>query len=161
MDVDTRLSVLLIDSNDTDRTYYAERLRLASAEYLIHEAVNGQTGLTIYKSQHIDCVILEIDLSDMSGFEVLLHLVPVARKAEVAVVVLTHLSNPYLIDLVLKNGAVACLLKNGASGDDLDKAVLKAVSMIQRDRKKHLIEQTAPLVALGLDTLPSTVSRKS
>jgi DNA-binding response OmpR family regulator len=43
-------------------------------------AATGQDGLEIYQTQPIDCVVLEMDLTDMSGFEVLVRLVPVASK---------------------------------------------------------------------------------
>ena len=90
---DNRLALLLIDSNDTDRNYYADRLKQRSSEYVLHEAATGAEGLQIFEVESIDCVILELDLTDMSGFEVLIRLIPVSRKPEIAVVVLTHLSN--------------------------------------------------------------------
>jgi DNA-binding response OmpR family regulator len=102
------LSVLLIDSNDTDCNYYADRLKQNSSEYVVHLAATGQDGLETYQARPIDCVVLELDLADMSGFEVLVRFVPVARNLKVAVIILTRLANFYLKDLVMKNGAVAC-----------------------------------------------------
>ena len=90
---DNRLAVLLIDSNDKDRNYYADRLRQRSSEYVLHETATGAEGLRVFQVESIDCVVLELDLTDMSGFEVLIQLIPVSRKPEIAVVVLTHLSN--------------------------------------------------------------------
>lgn len=57
-------------------------------------------------------------------------------RPEVAVIVLTRLSNPYLLEAALTNGARAPLQKNMASGDLLDMAVLKAMAAVQRDRKR-------------------------
>jgi CheY-like chemotaxis protein len=131
-----RLSVLLVDSNDTDRTYYADRLKQSSPEYAIYEAASGQGGLEFCEAHPPDCIVLEIDLADMSGFEVLVRLVPVARKPDVAVIILTHLANHYLAELAVKNGAFACLVKTDAHGDILDKTILKAISTVTRDRKK-------------------------
>ena len=139
---DDRLSVLLIDSNDTDRTYYADRLKKYSSEYVVHEAATGEFGLAIYLAQPVDCVVLELDLVDKSGFEVLVQLVPIAHKPGVAVIVLTQLSNHYLAELALKNGAFAFLLKSGASGDTLDKTIQKAISVITRDKKKAQHDST-------------------
>jgi len=63
-------------------------------------------------------------------------LVPVARKPKVPVILLTRLSNYYLADLAMKNGALACLLKTDTPADMLDKAIHKAISTVTRDRKK-------------------------
>lgn len=64
--------------------------------------------------------------------------------------VLTRLTNPYLLDLALKNGAVAALFKGSTSGDILDKTILKALSSVHISRKK--VDATA--VPLGADHSP-------
>ena len=69
-------SILLIDGNDKDREYYAHRLKLSSPDFDVFQAETGQAGLDLYTRQPIDCVVLAIDLPDMSGFEVLSYLVP-------------------------------------------------------------------------------------
>jgi CheY-like chemotaxis protein len=64
-------TILLIDGNHKDREYCAQRLQLSSPDYDVVQATTGQSGLDLCARQPIDCVILEIDLPDMSGFEVL------------------------------------------------------------------------------------------
>jgi PleD family two-component response regulator len=129
------ISILLIDGNHQERDYYAQRLRLSSADYNIVQAVSGQSGLDMCSRQSIDCVVLEFDLPDMSGFEVLAKLVPIARRPEIAVVIHTGLPNSYLLDLALKNGAQAALHKT--SGDVLEQTVLKAIATVKWDRKRR------------------------
>jgi len=135
MGSDTK-AILFIDGDDQDRWYYAHRLKQACADYVIFEAATGQAGLDLCCSHSIDCVILEIDLPDMSGFEVLARLVPIAKQPEVPVIVLTRLSNPDLFDLARKNGAQVGLRKLGMSGDILDQTVLKAIATVPKDRKR-------------------------
>lgn len=129
-------SILFIDGHDQDRWYYVHRLKLTSQDYLIFEAATGQAGLDLCSSHSIDCVILEIDLPDMSGFEVLAKLVPIANHPELPVIMLTRLSNPDLLDLAKKNGAQVGLRKLGTSGDILDQTILKAIATVPRDGKK-------------------------
>ena len=100
---DDRLSVLLIDSKDIDRNYYGDRLKLCSSDYVIFHAASGKAGISVCETVSIDCVVLEIDLADMSGFEVLVQLVP-TRPPKVPIIVLTHLTNPFLLELAVKNG---------------------------------------------------------
>jgi DNA-binding NarL/FixJ family response regulator len=103
--------ILLIDAHLTDREYYTYRLRMSLPECVVVHAVTGRSALAVCKSQPIDCVVLELDLPDMSGFEVLLNLVPRAQYPEIPVIVLTRLSNHYLLEAATKNGALAALHK--------------------------------------------------
>jgi hypothetical protein len=54
-------SVLFIDGNDADRTHFARKLKECSSDYAILEAPDGDSGLALYRSQRIDCVILELN----------------------------------------------------------------------------------------------------
>lgn len=130
-------SILFIDGNDLDRHYYAERLKAACPDLRIYEAASGKAGLELYEAHLIDCVILELGLPDMSGFELLTKLVPVVHAPEVPVIVLTQLSTVSLLQVARLNGAQTILQKATASGDHLEKAVLKALATIQRDPKKE------------------------
>jgi DNA-binding NarL/FixJ family response regulator len=80
-------------------------------------------------------VVVEIDLPDMSGFQVLASLVPSASRPETAVVVLTSLPNPYLLQLALKNGARAALRKTAFVNHLLDRSILDAIASVKNDRE--------------------------
>ena len=131
-------SVLLIDGNAADRTYFAEGLKNCSPDYLILEATDGESGLDLYRrSQRIDCVVLELDLPDRSGFEVLVSLVPIASKPNVAVIVLTRLTNRGVWELARQNGAIACFVKRQMGREDLDRAIQHAVALVGLLPKEH------------------------
>jgi len=130
-------SVLLIDGNDTERRFYADQLRLCSHGYLIAEAADGLSGLIHYQSRWFDCVVLELELPDRSGFEVLIELVPLASKPNVAVIVLTKIAHRELLELAKDNGAHVCLVKKLTSVDDLDKAILRAVACVDLMAKEE------------------------
>jgi two-component system KDP operon response regulator KdpE len=125
-------TVLLIDDDPHYRDYYAQRLQASVSNYDVVQAPTGRSGLDICARQPIDCVVLEIDLPDISGFEVLAKLVPRAYHPEIAVIILTRLSNPFLLDLAIKNGAQVALQKTLGSGDLLAPSILKAISALQR-----------------------------
>jgi DNA-binding NarL/FixJ family response regulator len=105
-------------------------LQSCSPDYQIIEAADGQSGLDSYRSRRIDCVVLEIDLPDRSGLEVLMTLIPHASKPRIAVIVLTQLSHPGVWRLTKENGAYASLVKGFTSGQDLDKAIQRAVAFV-------------------------------
>ena len=123
-------SVLFIDGYDSERTYYAEQLKRYSPDYQILEAADGQSGLARYRSQKIDCVVLELNLPDTSGFKVLMDLIPLAHRPNVAVVILTRVSSQPLWELAKKNGAYDCFLKKHTAHEDLDKAIQRAVALV-------------------------------
>lgn len=124
-------TVLLIDDDPQYRNYYAHRLHASSSNYDVVEAATGRSGLDICARQPINCVVLEIDLPDMSGFEVLAKLVPHAYHPEIAVIILTRLPNQFLLDLAIKNGAQAALQKTVGSGDLLAPSIRKAISAVK------------------------------
>ena len=129
--------VLLVDGYDQDRVYYAQRLKYSLPDFVVVEAPTGRDGLALCSFRKIDCVILEIDLPDMSGFEALVRLVPVVRHPEIAVIVLTRLTNQNLLNLATKNGAQAALQKTVTSGDVLDQVVLKVIANVNSEKEKR------------------------
>ncbi|MGH7180764.1 MAG: response regulator [Nitrospiraceae bacterium] len=124
-------SVLLIDANDSDRAFYTEALKRSVPDYQILEATSGKSGLELYRqSPQIDCVVLDISLPGESGFLLLMDLVRVARRPRVAVIILTNLEFPGLGELVTKNGAYAWFPKRFTPGEDLDRAIQRAIAFV-------------------------------
>ena len=124
---------LFIDGNDADRAYFAEGLKSCSPDYLILEAWDGESGLDLYRrSPWIDCVVLELDLPDRSGFEVLVDLVPLVYKPHVAVIVLTGLAHRGVWEFAKQNGAFACFVKRHMGYEDLDRVIQNAVALAGR-----------------------------
>jgi DNA-binding NarL/FixJ family response regulator len=123
-------SVLLIDGSRSQRVYWAEQLKRASPDYEIIEAADGQSGLDIYRSRQLDCVVLELGLPDQSGFKTLVQLVPIAKRPRIAVIVLTHMTERGVSELAKQNGAYAYFVKQHTSGEDLDRAIQRAIAFV-------------------------------
>jgi DNA-binding NarL/FixJ family response regulator len=128
------IRILLIDSQQEERKYWAQRLTLSSPDLRVLEAVTGAAGLSICRSERVDCVISELSLPDMSGFEVLTTLVPHARRPDMAVIMLTNLTLSEMATFALNSGAQAYLIKSHISGDDLDEAVHKAIARVRPEK---------------------------
>ena len=129
-------TILFIDHHDDDRQYWVQRLRMSSPDYVILEASSGKSGITICRSQRVECIISELTLPDMSGFDVLLQLVPKPRHPEIALIFLTRLILAPMKDLALNNGAQAYLVKSHSSGDELDTTIHKALASVAPTRKE-------------------------
>jgi|SRR5690349_20828430 len=129
-------TILFIDAYEDARQYYVQRLTMSSPDYVIFEADTGAAGLSLCKSLRIDCIVSELDLPDMSGFEVLADLVLRPRHPEIAVIILTRITIEIFPEHALKNGALAYLIKSHTSGDDLDKVIVKALATVSATRKE-------------------------
>ena len=66
MNADVRL--LIVDDNVATR--YAMRRRLAVHGYQVLEAGTGGEGLALIRDSQIDALILDVNLPDMSGFDI-------------------------------------------------------------------------------------------
>ena len=136
MDQSLSTSVLLIDGNKLHRAYWADQLKSCSRNYQILEADDGRSGLDIYRSRQVDCVIVELRLSDQSIFRILGKLVPVSSRPHVAVIVLTELPDRGVRELAKRCGAYECFHKHHTTGDDLDKAIHAALAFVRQMPKK-------------------------
>lgn len=128
--------ILLIDSQKEDRACWAQRLRVSLPDCIVLEADTGEAGLALYRSQRVDCVVMELSLSDMSGFEVLMKLVQRPKRSDCAVIVLTKLMLASMGELAISNGAQAYLVKSRTSGDEVGLAIRKAVETVGAPEKK-------------------------
>ena len=125
--------ILFVDEHPDELEHYRQHLGVSSADFNIVHAATGKSGLAFCERHAVDCVVLEMELPDMSGFEVLLKLIPHFREPKVAVVMLTRLSNVHLLDAAMRNGAQAAFSKPVTSPDTLERAILKAVSTMSDD----------------------------
>ena len=124
-------TVLFIDDDPHYFDSFLQRLHASASHYDVVQAVTGRSGLDICARQPIDCVVVEIDLPDISGFEVLAKLVPRTYRPEIAVIVATRLPNQFLLDLAIKNGAQVAFQKSIGNVDLLEESILKAISTVQ------------------------------
>jgi len=129
-------TILLIDPNDDDRRLWTERLKMFLENYDICEAKSGEGGLAICKSKRVDCVVMELHLPDMSGFQVLLRLNPIVRTIQMPVVVLSHLILPSIVTAAKRLGAQAYLIKSQAAPDELVHEIKNAIAKVAPPRMK-------------------------
>ena len=122
-------SILLIDNSARDRRHYSHILKAVSPHSHFFEAGNGADGLKLYRSQSIDCVILELVLPDVHGTDLLKQLASLARLRRVPLIVLTRLSYPTIGKFTKQNGATATFVKKLTSDKVLQEAVLAALSL--------------------------------
>ena len=129
-------TILIIDHHTEDRQRWAQGLRMSLPDSAVLEASTGKAGLAICRGQQIECVICELTLPDMSGFEVLLQLVPKPRNPDIAFIFLTRLTLSPMRHLALNNGAQAYLVKSHCSSPELHSTIQTALARVAPTRKE-------------------------
>jgi PleD family two-component response regulator len=129
MSADDKVRVLVIDGYREDRRYWADCLRMLPKQYEITEAQDGQSGIQQCQAQPVQCIVLEILLPDMSGFSVLRGLLHMLRPSKLAIVVLTRIEYPTLLDLSQRNGAMVSLTKAHTTCSELHRAISSVMTM--------------------------------
>jgi CheY-like chemotaxis protein len=121
-------TILFIDDDKQNREYWLSEVKRLSPHFVFVEADDGQSGLRVCTSQNVDCVVLDLDLPDMSGFEFLLTLKADPKLQSIPVVVLTRLPSLVIHQLTKDNGASECLFKNHTNWLTLDQSIKRAMN---------------------------------
>ena len=80
-------NLLIIEDNENSRK--AMRILIGNGDVKCFEAGTGQDALNIYEQNQIDCIILDIGLPDMSGFDLIHKLENIKSKNIPPVIVYT------------------------------------------------------------------------
>ena len=120
-------TILLIDDDRGHLQFWSAALRDCSPHYLVLEASCREEASRHTQLENVDCVVLDLDLPDSSGFSILFDLIPDRAQPQIAVVILTQLLSPNLQHMALHNGAQACLIKQQTSPRELNDAIRHAI----------------------------------
>ncbi len=77
-------NILIVDDDEVQLRL--QRILLMKEGYTVFTTADGPQGITIYKKNHIDLVLLDLGLPSMSGIEVLKEIRRFDGKAKVIVV---------------------------------------------------------------------------
>ncbi len=132
--------LLVVEDNDIERDAVIELL--GHDDIVIVSAGRGDAALEILRTQVIDCVVLDLRLPDMTGFELLEQLQTDAELAAVPVVVFTGKDLSVLEQNKLTTMAKSIVLKDVRSPERLlDETALflhRVVTQLPREKQAML-----------------------
>ncbi len=99
--------ILLID--DDEIQLRLERMILSREGYTVYTTADGPQGITIFRKNHLDLVLLDLSLPSMSGIEVLKEIRRLDPKAKV--IVITGYPSVESTVLAMQNGALDYIQK--------------------------------------------------
>lgn len=102
-----RLQIAIVDDEDSVRKAIARLLR--SADMGVETYASGSDLLAVIEAHPVDCIVLDLHMPRVSGFDVLEQLA--ALGTPVPVIVITGHDSPEAQARVLAGGAAAYLLK--------------------------------------------------
>src|SRR5918999_2213307 len=92
--------ILFVEDDDAIRE--TTRLALEDEDYLVDEATTGEDALRSFERQPADCVLLDLMLPDLSGFEVCRSL---RQRSTVPIIMVTARSDTFDVVAGLEAGA--------------------------------------------------------
>ena len=124
-------TVLIVDDNREALDAWAKGLQECSSRYNVLKADTVRSALDLCRYQRIDCVVLDLDMNDASGFEVLFTLIPDRHHRQIAIVVLTRLVSSSVHEMAVEFGAMTSLVKRLTSPQQLHTAIQTAIASTQ------------------------------
>jgi two-component system, sensor histidine kinase and response regulator len=104
------LTIVVVDDNEQNRLVI--RYLFEPPDYRVLEAPDGLSGLELIRAEQPDCVLLDLAMPGLDGFEVLNRLRADPRAREIPVLVLTaSAESTGSMELALRSGAVDYLTK--------------------------------------------------
>ena len=105
----SKYRILIVEDDDFLLQMYAAKLELE--DFGVLTANTGTQGLKIAQKSHPDLILLDLNLPEMDGFEVLGHLKENDDTKNIPVLVLTNFAQKEHIDRCLNLGAEDYLIK--------------------------------------------------
>ena len=142
--------LLIVDDDDIDRRHYGRLLaQHAPGRCEIQQAGSGAAGLAALRTCHVDCVLLDFNLPDMTGLE-FLTAAAAGGALPCAVVLVTGQGNEAIAVEAMKRGVQDYLVKDRVNANSLWRAMTTAVTQTELRQRlaRSLRELTAANAAL-------------
>ncbi len=148
--------ILIIDDSYEDRQMFRRYLsRIEMSRWQFEEAETLQKAITLCHSKRPDCILLDYNLPDGSGAELIASLVEPSGELRIPVVMITGQGSEQIAVEAMKNGAADYLIKGQIDGPRLyhtvagaiEKAVMEQTIEVQRKQQEHLMRKVGELSA--------------
>lgn len=154
--------VLIIEDNGVDREIYKRCLQDSpTLQFDFAESSSAAVGIELSRNWVPDCILLDFNLPDMDGLEVLPRLRGDNERLPCAVVMLTACGGEELAVNAMKGGAMDYLPKGQVSAEVLPQRVLNAIErfqMMQRiDEQRSELTRSSRQHQILLEAIPQMV----
>lgn len=138
-------NVLIIEDNAEHNLSIAELIKSQTKDAVCYSAYTGKKALEILKTQLIDCIILDLSLNDISGYDLLEKIKSNPQTASIPVIVNTGRSLSEEEERKLKkHEAIVVIKTSGSQKRLLDETTLfltKLDEVVQKEGRKKVPPQ--------------------
>jgi DNA-binding NarL/FixJ family response regulator len=121
------IKVLVIDEHEEDRVALRQHLLKANDTFRVFEAGSGETALDWFRAVQPDCVVMELQLKDVTGIELFDRITLEMSKKPLPIIIWTRLSHPILSTTTSSLGIRGYFEKNKDGEQALVTAILNAL----------------------------------
>lgn len=122
------IKILLIDEHKEDRGALRQCLTEADDKVRVFEAGSGETALEWFQAVQPDCVVMELQLKDIVGVEVLAQITNEMKRKPVPIFIWTRLSHAMLSTTASSFGIRGYFEKHKGSERAVVVAILAAMA---------------------------------
>ncbi len=154
--------VLIIEDERLDREIYKRYLQDSSVfQFAFAESASAAAGIEVSRTWVPDCILLDFNLPDIDGLEVLPKLCGEDGRLPCAVIMLTAFGGEELAVNAMKSGAMDYLPKGQVAADVLPYTVANAIQRFQLQRRideqRSALERNARQYQTLLEAIPQMV----
>lgn len=144
-------TVLLVEDSPEDRFIFRRFLtREPTIRYTVLETARGDETLALCQRITPDCILLDYQLPDMNGLELLQALVAAAHPHLYPIVILTGIEDAALVVQAMKNGAHDYLPKDRATPEQVQRAINNAMEKVALLRELEQQREWARLILASI-----------
>ncbi len=154
--------IAIIEDDRLDREIYKRCLQHAApCQFIFAESASAAGGIELSRSWAPDCILLDFNLPDMDGLEVMLQLRGEDDRLPCAIVMLTACGGTELAVNAMKTGAMDYLPKGQVSAEVLAHTVRNAIERFRMSRRvedhKATLESSVQECQILLGAIPQMV----
>ena len=141
------MKILLVDDDQLDRALVIRALHKSDLSAQISEAVTVDQGLEMYATNTYDIVLLDYQLPQRNGIEMIVELRNESKNNSIAIVMMSSSEDEELSLARIRAGAQDFLLKSEISSARLKRALLHAATRFELEQKLYQTYQKVKLLA--------------
>lgn len=154
------MNILIVDDDIVDREHIKRTLRKTDRKCHFVEAESVDEGLSAFRGQQFDVVLLDYSMPQRDGIELLLEIKNEPNGNSVAIIMLSNSEEEALSLECVKAGAQDFLLKIEVTASRLNRAILQAQTRFELEQKLLLSYTFAKKIS-ETDALTGVANRYS
>jgi diguanylate cyclase (GGDEF)-like protein len=141
------IALLVVDDDELDRKAVARAVKALGSGYEMQEARDGRQGVELAIARTFDCILVDYNLPDMNGLDLLVELRE-RLDVTVPIVMLTGSGNESIAVEAMKRGAQDYLPKSQLGPESLFRVVSNAIEKCMLQTKLARAQQDLERLAL-------------